>query len=136
MNKRKLCVLWGVLVAVMATLSPSAFPSQVPYKAQEFLRYDLSYLGVKGGEALLEVPEKVFVGGHQVWHIRSEVRSTGWVRTFYKVQDTFDTYIDTETLLPLIMEKNIDERNYSRRKLIVFDHDTCQALYISDKYPQ
>jgi hypothetical protein len=89
----------------------------------EKLKYRIHYGLITGGYADFEVSDKPQTfNNREVYHIRVNGKSTGVVDAMFKVRDEFESYLDTEALVPWKAVKNVQEGNYRDLDVIVFDH--------------
>ncbi|PKQ62473.1 hypothetical protein BZG02_12145 [Labilibaculum filiforme] len=86
----------------------------------EHLRYIIHYGIIRGGKASLKIrTEKV--SGKDLYHATLTGKTVGLFNNLYKVKDTYESYIDPETLLPVKAIRDIQEGSYKRYTEIVFD---------------
>ncbi len=89
--------------------------------------YTLAGAYIGAGEAVFSNTLKIFQG-KQVYHV------VGWGKTFpsydwfYKVDDAYESYIDTITMLPLKFTRNVHERNNRIYNNVLFNHTTKKAV--------
>lgn len=108
-------------------------PVKPPYKKNEKLVFDVSYFGVVGGTAVLEVAGLKKVGGREAYHIISTARTNEFFSKVYYVRDIIQTYIDKEHLYPLRMKINQHEGDKKRKAEILFDQENKKAIEVKDK---
>lgn len=77
----------------------------------EDLTYSVKYGFVKGGEGHFFVRDTI-IDGRKVNHIVVEGRTTGVADVFYKVRDSYQSYMDCQTQLPLMSKRIIREGRY------------------------
>lgn len=63
-----------------------------------------------------------------VWHITSTGRTFSSYDWFYKVRDTYETFIDTTTMLPLKFIRNVNEGGKRIYNHVLFNHQEGHAL--------
>ncbi|WP_313373584.1 DUF3108 domain-containing protein [Chishuiella sp.] len=95
--------------------------AQVNYKVGEFLKFRVHYTGLNAGFATIEVKDAT-LNGEKYFHIEGKGYSTGAVRVFFKVEDLYESYINTSTLKPTKFIRNIQEGGYKRNQIYYFDH--------------
>jgi hypothetical protein len=78
--------------------------------------YNLNFVWVPAGEVVFTVKDK----GEQ-YHIRAEGRTYSSYEWFFKVRDTYDTYIDKKTLLPTLFIRDVQEGGYTLYEKVSFD---------------
>lgn len=84
-----------------------------PFDAGERFVYDVSYGFVKAGEAELSV-EKIVRNNKPIYHLVGTGRSTGTFNFFFKVEDRYESYIDSATLSPMLFIRDIQEGGYAK----------------------
>ncbi len=97
------------------------------------MTYDVTWMGILGGEGVLSVDEETIYKGRQAYVISVIGRSVGFVRKLYRVDDHSKSYFDKKLRASMRVEMNISESNYKKRKVIDFDHDNNLATYTVDE---
>ena len=114
----------------MLFLSLNAFSQEkeVVFKGGEWLRYKMSYSGfLRAGTAILQLEEKE-LNGKKVFHSTGTGWTSGMIKWFFKVDDTYESYFDKETLKPYLFKRKIDEGGYKKNRNTSFNHETKKAL--------
>ena len=114
-------IVTGLLILLTVTQLLSA--QEQPYMPGEKVSYLIRYGPVNGGLAYLEMKEGYF-NGEKVWHAVVSGKTTGVADAVYKVRDTYESYINPETDLPVFSIRNISEGKYRRYNEVTFDHET------------
>lgn len=92
------------------------------FKPGEKLKYRVHYGFVDAGEAILEVQPKIKThAGRNVYHIVGTGRSLGAFDWFYKVRDRYETFIDTEAMVPWYFIRKVDEGGYKIDETMSFN---------------
>lgn len=91
----------------------------------EHLKYVIHYGIVRGGKASLKLRSDK-LDGKEVYHATLTGRTVGLFNTLYKVKDTYESYFDKETLLPLKAIRNIREGSYKRYNEVTFNREKNQ----------
>ncbi len=100
----------------------------------ERLKYEIRWLGMVAGEAMLWVKEITNHNGRQAYHIVSTVESNKYISKIYKVKDEVHTYVDCENFNSLRFEKHLREGNYKCDEAMEYDPEGGMAVYeASDK---
>jgi hypothetical protein len=105
-------------------LSAEAFPFAIP----ETLNYDLTWTGIKAGEASLEIRDE----GNEM-KIISTARSAKWVSVFYTVNDTVESRLSKKRPSmgqPVNYKINLREGRNRKNKEVIFDYRSLKALSI------
>lgn len=106
-------------------VSPQSFS---PFGPGERLVYDITYLGAKGGKAVMEVVEKTKMKGRDVYHIVSTAQSNDFISLFYPVDDRIESYMDVEGLYSHYIKVKQHQGKRRREKTIVFDQIQHRAV--------
>lgn len=105
--------------------------SQKAFSAGEWFKFRIHYGPFNASFATLEVDE-TSINGTPVYHIEGKGKSTGLLHWFFKVDDTYRTYIDKQDGKPYKFIRKIDEGGYTKDLEIDFDHSDNKA-YVFDK---
>lgn len=95
--------------------------------------YNMGSIWINAGEANFNTRLEQ-MNGRNVFHITGEgktVRSYEW---FYKVRDTYETYIDTETMLPARFIRNVNEGGFKIYNNVSFNQSIGQAVSTKGVY--
>lgn len=101
-----------------------------PFQVPEILNYDLTWAGIKAGEASLEIRENA-----DGTKITSTAKSAKWVSVFYTVNDIVESRLlkDQNSRvvgLPMNYRLNIREGRHRKNKEVIFDHRNAKIIYI------
>ncbi len=119
-------------IVIFTVLLYSVFTYGQAFDKGEWLRYRLSYSSfLKGGEVTLKISEDP--NHKDGFHIEGEGTTSGLVRLFFKVEDTYQTYIDKKTVLPYHFKRKINEGGYTKNVEIKFDQEKHLATVIDHK---
>ncbi|WKD85170.1 hypothetical protein KCTC32516_00509 [Polaribacter huanghezhanensis] len=103
------------------------------FKKGEWLRYKMSYSGfLKAGNATLSVGTDT-IKGKEVFHVTGKGWTTGIIKWFFNVDDTYQSYFDKETIKPYVFKRNINEGGYVINREIKFNYDTKKATVLDFK---
>jgi len=116
-----------LLIALLACASQT-WAGQEPsllrlYREGERLVYDVTWLGIKAGEATLEVQGMVNVDGHQAYHLVTTAQSAPVISKIYRVDDRTESFLETDPARSLRFDKNLREGRYRHSSQTVFDHE-------------
>lgn len=88
----------------------------------ETLNYRVHYGFIDAGEARLQVdPAIKSVGGRKCYRVVGTGRSVGAFDWFFKVRDHYESYIDTEALVPWLFIRKIEEGGYKKSQHVSFN---------------
>lgn len=92
------------------------------FKRGEKLEYEVSYGWIDAGEAIIEIKEeKKSIAGRDVMHVVGKGNSLGTFNWFFKVRDTYETYLDADGVFPWIFVRDIEEGDFKMKQYYMFD---------------
>lgn len=89
----------------------------------EELIFDVSWKFIKVGQGTLEIRGTEEINGRTTYHIYSQANSAKFFDNFFKVRDTNESWIDTESLCSLRYATNIYEGGWEKFEQLDFDHE-------------
>jgi hypothetical protein len=95
----------------------------------EKLVFDVTWMGIKAGQATLEARGVVQLNGHQAYHLVTTAQSTPFISKFYRVDDRSDSYLAWGPLRSLQFDKQLREGNYRHNSQTSFDHEAKVATF-------
>lgn len=94
------------------------------FKAGEQIVYRIHYGIIDAGQATIKIQDSlVSILGKKTYHIVGTGVSTGVLNTVFKVNDRYETYIDTQALCPLMFVRRVDEGGFIIKQDMLFDQD-------------
>lgn len=122
------------IVLFMFFLSPKPVQkADSAFQDGEWFRFKMSYSGwLKAGNATLSVSETT-LEGKNVFHVVGKGWTTGMINWFFKVEDQYESYFDSQSGRPYKFIRKIDEGGYTKDIEIAFDHKDQQALVHNKK---
>jgi len=102
--------LLGALSALALTVSPALAQGgslPVPYAVGERLEYDVHWKNIRVGSGAMEVAGLAEVRGRETWHTVFTVQ--GGLRFVYRVNDRYESWIDTQTGNSLRYKQDLSE---------------------------
>jgi len=90
--------------------------------------YNWNFVWIAAGE----VTFKVYDRGNE-FHIAARGRTYSSYEWFFKVRDSYDSYIDKENLLPRISIRDVHEGKYERYDKVTFDQNANTAVSLRGK---
>ncbi len=99
-------------------------PGPAPYGVGERLEYEIRYGPFRGG-ADMEITALDTVRGRQAWHAAFSVR--GGI-PFFRVNDRYETWIDTHTMASLRYKQDIHDGSYERHRIYEFLPDKRMVI--------
>ena len=125
-----------ILVCYLLSLS-SLFLGQektTPFKAGEWLEYKMSYSGfLKAGTAKLQL-EEVDLNDKKVFHATGLGETSTVIGWFFKVRDIYESYFDTNKVIPYLFKRNVNEGGYTIKRDTEFNQETKIATVEDYKY--
>lgn len=97
------------------------------FKVGERFKFRVHYGLVNAGVATLEVKESV-VNNKKVFHAIGKGYTTGAAKFFFKVEDIYESYFDTETGDPYKFVRKIDEGGYTKNQEGFFNQETNKIV--------
>lgn len=92
------------------------------FKRGERLEFEVSYGWIDAGEAIIEITEeKKSIAGRDVMHVVGKGNSMGTFNWFFKVRDTYETYLDADGIFPWIFVRDIEEGGFKMKQYYTFD---------------
>jgi hypothetical protein len=96
--------------------------TNLPYKLGEYTCYTLYFGVIPVGTADLEITERIELKNSPVFHIVGKARTASFFDWFFKVRDVYETFIDTNTLLPISFKRDVNEGGYLINQKYQFNH--------------
>ena len=82
------------------------------FQVGEYLTFDIVYGIIKAGTATMSIPDTQWVNERPCYHIVTTAESSPFFSTFYRVEETLESLIDTEGIFPWRFEKHLREGKY------------------------
>lgn len=128
--------LWVISFIVLGAIAFFSFRSPLTIK-EVYDPCEINNWTFNAGE---EVNYKIYYNWHFVWlpagevvfkiidegdkyHLRARGRTYDSYEWFFKVRDSYDTYIDKKTLLPTMSIRDVHEGNYNLYEKMIFDQN-------------
>lgn len=92
------------------------------YRTGEKLTFDINYLAITAGEAIMSVPQEYVYNGRLVQKIVFQARSSRSYSWIYKVEDNYVSLMDKYGIYPWKFNKEINEGSFHTKEEVVFDH--------------
>ncbi|MGZ2368934.1 DUF3108 domain-containing protein [Ancylomarina sp. YFZ004] len=117
---RNICFL--LLFTLFFSASSFAEGGTLLKKKNEHLKYVIHYGFIRGGKASLKLKSGRYKG-QEVHHLILSGRTTGLTNSLFGVKNTYESYINKETLLPIKAIRSIKEGSYKRYNELLFDRE-------------
>tara|TARA_R110001583_G_scaffold106363_1_gene254656 strand:+ start:44 stop:832 length:789 start_codon:yes stop_codon:yes gene_type:complete len=130
-NMKKITFLFIVFYVSINSYSQE---KKTVFKKGEWLRYKMSYSGfLKAGNATLSVDTDT-IKGKEVFHVTGKGWTTGVIKWFFNVDDTYQSYFDKATNKPYIFKRDINEGGYTINREIKFNYESKKATILDFKF--
>jgi len=106
-------------IIVLITLSCNLHGQNPPYQVGERVEYIIHYGLINGGVASLELKKDTFAGKEYL-HSVFIAKTTGIADALFKVRDSYESYFDAKSELPVKSIRNIQEGRYKKYNLVLF----------------
>ncbi len=80
----------------------------------EKLDYDIYYGPIVAGTATISTPSYVYYAGRKCYKVEFDMRSAKFFDFFFKVRDSYFSYIDVQGLFPWKFEQHVREGGYKK----------------------
>tara|TARA_R110002050_G_scaffold171370_1_gene303376 strand:+ start:1958 stop:2767 length:810 start_codon:yes stop_codon:yes gene_type:complete len=104
------------------------------FKVGEKLSYTISYGFIDAGEATISIEKVTKKAGRPVFHAVGLGRSVGMTEWFFKTRDRYESYIDTEAIVPWEFIRDVNEGGYKIKRHLIFDQ--LQQKVVDKMAPQ
>lgn len=125
---RKTAYYFGsfIMVIIMTGSTELNYPTVVnkAFQVGEKLRYRVTYGFMDAGEAILELKATTKKGANrELIHAVGTGRTLGGFNAFYRVMDTYESYLDKKGVFQWYFVRHVDEGGYRINQDYVFKHD-------------
>ena len=118
-----------LLVTVFFGIANLVFSqTDLPYKVGEYAAYTLHFGAINVGFADLEITESIQLNNRSTLHVVGKARTAPFFDWFFKVRDVYETFIDTNTLLPLVFKRAVNEGGYLINQRYHFNHNDSRVI--------
>jgi hypothetical protein len=113
-----------IFLLIISSFVPVILAQNTTFFIGERLEYKIKYGFVGMAEGSLEVRALLDpYMGKPVIHLVATGRTAPMADVFVKMRNRYDSYIDTNTLLPVLYQENVKEGSYTRNGYLVFQRD-------------
>jgi len=123
MKRTILAIALISLVAGWGLATDKKSKTGLPFAVGERLNYEVSWSSfVVAGELTLETKERRQFDGIDGYHVTAQAQSVGLVSVMgYKVNDTYESFINAETLMPFKAQRRTRHGNKREESSVVLD---------------
>jgi len=94
------------------------------FQKGEELTYRIHYGFIDAATATIKIDDKdKTINGRNAMHVVGTGDSKGAFNLFFKVHDRYETYIDEQSLCPLMFIRKVDEGGYKINQDMIFDQE-------------
>ena len=104
-----------------------------PFKVGEYIEYKISALGIPVALQKTKIVKITNIDSIPVYHIHTEIETLPVISKIYYLHDIIDTYINTNTYLPVKICTKIREGKWRNKVIIDIEQDKGIALYKDKK---
>ncbi len=108
-------------------IPPVSYRSPVPFAPGERFVYDVLLNDTKVGMAVMKV-EKTILEGRAVYHLISEVKSSGFFSLLVPINDRVESFMDMKGLYSHRIEIRKERRRKTEEKVVTFDQVGHRAV--------
>lgn len=129
--KKRLIIILLAAGAAFSVRTQAQTQTQAPFGDGELLCYAVSYRAklipnINVMRVTLRTATEE-IGGRPHYHIVGNGRTGGVVKGFFNLNDTYHSWLDSETLLPLRMTSDIQEDNHRFKATFNYDWGAMQV---------
>ena len=118
---------------VSGALSYDSAQSQDRFINEKFT-YNLTYLGVPTADAYISVAETLLADGRKAIHLGVLARTTSIFSSIYKLENYYQTYIDSATGLPFRYIKDIQQSTVEQHGEVSYDQSGGMAVFTGGRF--
>lgn len=111
-------------------------PEHIPFEIGEQMEIELNWMALPAGKATLEVREGPQFNGRPTFHLWGHVLSSKLVDAIYHIDNTIESYIDRQGLIPYKFKIGMVESAQIKETRVSFDHPNLRAYYWAKRISQ
>ena len=100
-----------------------------PFTVGEKCTYVIAWKGVPVGRATATIEELKKFKNFDVYKIKVIAKTNDFLSVFFKIEDTFTSYVDRDTLISRHYESTIREGSYKKDLIVDYDLEKSIAIY-------
>ncbi|MDW8191069.1 MAG: DUF3108 domain-containing protein [Pseudobdellovibrionaceae bacterium] len=108
-------------------------PINDPFVPGEKTLFEVSYMGMVAGNMLLEIKPFIEVNSRKHYHFYGKIWTRPFFSRIYMVEDSFETMLDFETLLPSLYKLQVKETKQVKEARFFIDWNALEAFYWEKK---
>ncbi len=106
----------------------------IPFKIGETLYYKASFANLKAASAELKVIKKDTISSTKVYHVQFFAKTEGLTDYLFPINDKIDLWLDEQSLLPIKIQKKIEEGRYKNISNIDLYQNSGYAISNNDTF--
>lgn len=114
----------------------SRSPDVNPFRVGEKVTHSVRYFSAEAGTLNLEVRPYVVVNGQKSYNFFIGLKTSSLFSKFYSVDDTVQTFLDYEDMVPYVFKINVRESGKLAQAHSYFDQKTLKANFWEKKYTE
>lgn len=111
-------------------------PDVNPFRVGEKVVHSVRYFSAEAGTLNLEVRPFLIVNGRKSYNFYIGLKTSSLFSKFYSVDDTVQTYLDFEDMVPYVFKINVRESGKLAQAHSYFDQNTLKANFWEKKYTE
>jgi hypothetical protein len=131
MVRKRIIVIF--VFVILFTMLQFLTASIRPFNKGEKLIFSVEYGPIKAGTAVMEVSDITLIDSIPTFHIVSTEETNSFFSKVFKIEDRYDSYIDTTHLHSIRFEKHIKEGSYQKDQIVEFKQDSGKVIYSDGK---
>lgn len=120
-----------ILILVFILISHPLFALETPFKVGEKFTYEVKLFGFKIGSQTNEVISMEKINNQQTYHLSSTIKSNPFFSRYYKLSQQIASWVETSSLLPIQIIKDVETKKYHQSYLFLLDHLNQKATITS-----
>ena len=132
MNRRKR-IVYIMMSVIAVNLFTQRLGAQTIFVGERAF-YKLTYLSVSAATVTISVPEKKRTANGTFYHIVATAKTNAFFSAFYSLDNRYDIDVDSATLLPVRMDKDIRQKTLEQKMTITYRHNRGDATYDGGKF--
>ncbi len=127
---KSIIILWNIWLSCFVLIGQENMKESV-FSENEYIKFRIKYLSFNTSTAILQTKKEI-LNGKPVYHIIGEGKSSKFLSLFFKIEDFYETYIDTRTFEPYRFVRKINEGGHTKNIVIDFNREENKAT-VNDK---
>lgn len=100
-----------------------------PFKVGEYLEYEIYALGIKVATQKMKIVKITNINERECYFIKTDIETIPAISKIYHLHDTIETYIDVNTVLPVLIITKIKEGKWRNDIKIEINQEEGYLIY-------